>query len=361
MPLKRKLFSAISWRVEARAAALPAAEGARVRHRWGHLMRWGGAHRSLPDIHDRAAILCFHAVTAHRTDPAVESDLLDVRAFRKLLRVLRSSFHVIPLAELVEVIRRRRRPPPRSVAITFDDGYANNHTIAANELAKMRMPWSAFLPAMLIETCGRQWIDDVRVLIHRGRQRHLSFGWSGRHVEFDLTTTPQRHGAITRIHQLCRYVPDDERRSRLGDLFACYSTDEIELLRAAYPSFAPMSWDQARELKAAGVDVGSHSLNHIALAQQSPDVIRHEILAARDLLQQRIGDHSPHFSYPYGRESAISDETERVVAEVGYRCGLTLEQDVVHCPTTNVLRMPRLIVSAQVGRTLFGLWQRFIR
>jgi len=97
------------------------------------------------------------------------------------------------------------------------------------------------------------------------------------------------------------------------------------------------------------------------MASQPPGVIRHEVLTARDLLHQRIGNHSPHFSYPYGRAAAISDETGRVVAEAGYCCGLTLEQDVVSCSTANLLQLPRLIVSAQVGRVLFGLWQRFIR
>ena len=122
-----------------------------------------------------------------------------------------------------------------------------------------------------------------------------------------------------------------------------------------------MTWEQARELQSAGVDVGSHSLNHIALGQQPEEVVRQEILGARELLRRRIGDHSPHFSYPYGRQSALSETTERIVAEAGYQCGLTLEQNVVCCAHQNPLQLPRLIVSAQVGRVLFSLWQRFIR
>jgi len=359
--LKRRLFSALSWRVEARAAALPAAQGAQVRHRWGRLMGAARAHNSLPEIPDRAAILCFHSVTGHRPDPEAESDSLYVRDFRKLLRALRSAFRVIPLAELVQAIRERRCPPPKRVVITFDDGYANNHTVAADELASMKMPWSAFLPAQLIETGSWQWVDDVRVLVHGGHRGRLSFRWDGQDIELDLSTSRQRREAVTRIHHLCRYVSEDERRSRLAQLYACYSPDELAALRARYPSYAPMSWAQARELKSAGVDVGSHSLNHIALGQQPAGVIRHEIIAARDLLQRRIGDHSPHFSYPYGRPAALSDEVDRVVAEAGYQCGLTLVQDVVDGTRANLMRLPRLIVSAQVGRVLLGLWQRFIR
>lgn len=332
-----------------------------MRHRWGHLLRWGGAHRTLPDVEHRAAILCFHGVTARRPDPGVESDCLDVREFRKLLHVLRSSFHVIPLAELVQAVQERRSPPPRSIVLTFDDGYANNCDVAAEELARLRFPWSAFLPAALIENRRRQWVDDVRILIHRGGRERLSFDWGDEPIAIDLTTHQRRAEAVTRMHQLCRYLPEAERARRLEAFYACFSADRIESLRTAYPSFEPMTWDQARQLKSAGVDVGSHALNHIALGPQPPDVIRHEVFAARDLLQARLGDHSPHFSYPYGREEAVSDETEAVLNEAGYTCGLTLEQDVVECNSSHRMRLPRLIVSAQAGRVLFGLWQRFVR
>ena len=62
----------------------------------------------------------------------------------------------------------------------------------------------------------------------------------------------------------------------------------------------------------------------------------------------------------YGREAAMSDVTDHLVAEMGYHCALTLEQNIVRCATVDVLRLPRLIVSAQVGRVLFTLWQRFV-
>lgn len=361
MAIKQKLFSAISWRVESRAGAMTPAGGARLRNRAGHLMRWAGAHRTLPDICNRAAILCFHGVTDRRIDREVESAELDRRDFCRLLDVLGRAFNVIPLAELVQAIRDGSTLPPRSMVITFDDGYANNATVAAEELAVRKMDWSAFLPPALIEHQSWQWIDEVRILIHRGSQRRLRFHWDGQDIEFDLHTSAGKSEAMQRIHEFCRYVPESIRQARMQELYDCYGPDELADLKAVFPSLAPMTWEQARQLKAAGVDVGSHSLNHIALSQQPTEQIRHEILAARELLQQRIGEHSPHFSYPYGRPEAISDATEAVLAEVGYHCGLTLEQNVIDCTGTNLLQLPRIIVSTDIGRVLFGLWQRFIR
>jgi peptidoglycan/xylan/chitin deacetylase (PgdA/CDA1 family) len=144
-------------------------------------------------------------------------------------------------------------------------------------------------------------------------------------------------------------------------LYSAFPTGLLEELRARYRSFAPMTWAQARQLKSAGVDVGSHSLTHTALGPQSPEAVRHEVFAARELLQARIGDHSLHFSYPYGRLASLSEQTEATLFEAGYNCALTLEQDVVRCDEVNLLQLPRLIVSPLVGRMVFNLWQRFLR
>ncbi|NLX23261.1 MAG: polysaccharide deacetylase family protein [Phycisphaerae bacterium] len=359
--LRRKVFAALSWRVEARATGMSPRRGQSIRRGCGRFMEWAGAHRSLPNIPYRAAILCFHNVIAHRRDPEIEEEALELPQFRRLLRVLRDAFQVISLAELVAAIRERRSPPPRSIVISFDDGYATNHTVVAEELAALGMPWSAFLPAQIIETGARQWTDDLYLLIHRGSLRHLRLPWSDGPTEFDLHTVQQRREALHAIRESCRYLPEGLRRIRLDGIYGLYSQDEIDALRARYPAFAPMTWEQARELKAAGVDVGSHGLTHVALAPQTPQAIRHEITGARDLIQARIGEHSRHFSYPYGRQASISQDTRIILTALGYHCALTLEQSTVDTRTQNLMELPRLIAPPSAGRTLFNLWQRFIR
>ncbi len=359
--LRRKLFSAVSWRAESRATGLSIEDGQLLRERCGRMMAWGRAHDCLPDIEHRAAILCFHNVVDHRPDPEVEADVLHVDRFRGLLRVLRRSFNVVSLAEIVAAVRDRAPLPPRAIAITFDDGYVTNHTVAAPVLDEFHMPWSSFLPAKLVDSAGRQWIDDLYLLIHRGSRRRIEFRWDDREFAFDLDTAVGRREAVFTIREACRYLPETLRQERMSRVFGLYSRDELETLRDRFRDFAPLTWSQARALQAGGVDVGSHSLSHIALGPQPAEVIRHELTAARALLRKHLGDHSPHFSYPYGRQASFSPETERQLIAMGYHCAVTLEQAAIDCRNQNLLQLPRLIVSPHTGRILFGLWQRFIR
>lgn len=351
----------MSWRVEALASAMSPREGQRVRARWGRVLNWARAHDWLPAAHGRAAILCFHSVTAHLPDPEVEPEALHVEDFEVLLATLHRSFRVLSLTEAVETLREGRPLPPRTVVLTFDDGYANSHSVAAEILAGMRMPWSVFLPAGLVESGRWQWTDELRVLVHHGSRRRIAFDWDGRTFDLALGNAESRCAAVDTMLELWRYAPEATRAPVVDAVLSAYSEDERAALRRRWSSFAPMTWDQARELRSSGVEVGSHGLNHVALGVQSAETLRRELVEARRLLVERLGGDGPHFSYPYGRHGSVTPLTDRMLRELGYRCGLTLEQDLVTAETAELLRLPRLIVPPDVGRLLFALWQRFRR
>lgn len=357
--LRNRLFSAMSWRMESRVAGISVEEAQRARERFGRLLYWAGAHGGLPSLTDRAAVLCFHGVGAGRLDPEVHESLLPVRGFRQILRVLKRSFRVISLAELVETLEAGRNPPAKSVVITFDDGCRSAVDVAAPELDALKLPWSVFLPAMLIETGRWQWVDDARVICQASGRSELSFHVGSENVRLDLRTAETRLKAVQTIHQRCRYLPEAERAPILEEIYGLFSEDELQSLRSRFPVFAPMTWEQARHLRASGVEVGNHSTNHLALAVQTPQRIRYEVLASEELFKQHIGPPSPHFSYPYGSRASYSEETAAVLRQAGYRCALTLIHEMVRCPLDDLMSIPRLIVAPRVGRTLTTLWQRF--
>ncbi len=100
--------------------------------------------RGLPGM----AILLFHRVT-----DAIPEDGITVSTarFHKICRMLRANFRVVSLDEIVRRSRADEPIPPRTVAITFDDAYANNLE-AARILAAERLPASFFLPTGVVGT-----------------------------------------------------------------------------------------------------------------------------------------------------------------------------------------------------------------
>lgn len=71
--------------------------------------------------------------------------------------------------------------------------------------------------------------------------------------------------------------------------------------------------ERLRELAAAGLEIGAHGFDHVALAHAGATAVRHEIVDARDALEQAVGARVPVFAYPYG--SLPAGERRRLVAE----------------------------------------------
>jgi peptidoglycan/xylan/chitin deacetylase (PgdA/CDA1 family) len=110
------------------------------------------------------------------------------------LRLLR--YPLVSLGELLELRRRHQLPPARSVAITFDDGYADNHRLALPILRRARVPATVFLVSGRLgavndwdstgELAGRELLDtrQIRDMIDAG-------------VEFGAHT--RSHVALTEV------------------------------------------------------------------------------------------------------------------------------------------------------------------
>ncbi len=68
------------------------------------------------------------------------------KAFERQMRFLKEHrYNVLPFEELVNIVRERKKFPPRTVAITFDDGYLDNYTNAYPILKKYRIPATIFV------------------------------------------------------------------------------------------------------------------------------------------------------------------------------------------------------------------------
>jgi peptidoglycan/xylan/chitin deacetylase (PgdA/CDA1 family) len=104
-------------------------------HRWQ-------SRRVLP-----ATVLCFHRVTDKIPEDAIT---ITTARFRGIVRRLAAEYRVVPYAEIVADLYQQRQWPPRTVAITFDDGYLDNFVEAAPILAEHDLHATFFCAADLI-------------------------------------------------------------------------------------------------------------------------------------------------------------------------------------------------------------------
>jgi peptidoglycan/xylan/chitin deacetylase (PgdA/CDA1 family) len=96
--------------------------------------------------------------------------------------------------------------------------------------------------------------------------------------------------------------------------------NEWDIAKGDTPA-ALMDEAQIRDWRAAGHEIGSHSMTHRNLRRLSPAEAREEIVASKKLLEDRFGTAIEHFSYPYG---GWTEAARDLVQEAGYRTACTM-------------------------------------
>lgn len=189
---------------------------------------WRGVRRALRDrdtwrrLTQGTTILMYHAVGAD--DEPAGRFIVPRRSFERQMRALARRRRVLALDELVALHRTHRLPPPRSVVITFDDGYQDARVLAAPTLARLGLPATLFLVSTRVGE-GKVWEGEGELA-----QRPL-VSWED--VE-ELRENGFEIGAHTRTHP----VLTELRPKKLDAEIAGSRTDLAKRLDAPPTAFA---------------------------------------------------------------------------------------------------------------------------
>lgn len=106
-----------------------------------------------------------------------------------------------------------------------------------------------------------------------------------------------------------------------------------------------MSWDQLREMKAAGVSIGNHTRTHLHMAAAGEDRNRSEIRHTRKRLRKELALTSTLFAYPYGEMSSAARD---LVIEEGFLVAFGQHSGVAHA-SDDLFFLPRFAFNRRYG------------
>jgi peptidoglycan/xylan/chitin deacetylase (PgdA/CDA1 family) len=277
----------------------------------------------------RLSILIFHRV-APVVDPLFPNEM-DVHRFDGLCAMLARDYRVFTLGHAVR-LRQQGRLPPRSLAITFDDGYADNATEALPVLQRHGLAATFFVSTGFLDG-GRMWNDTVIEAVRRSTRAMLDLElFSLGRVALD--SLEARRAAIHALLRHVKYLGLAERQSALSRIVDVAGSPEL-------PTDLMMRSDQVRALNAAGMEVGAHTVNHPILRVIPDRQAREEIHAGRDHLEALIGAPIDVFAYPNGGPDRDYDQRHvRMVAAAGFAAAVSTAVGVA-VPAADVYQLPR--------------------
>jgi len=111
-------------------------------------------------------------------------------------------------------------------------------------------------------------------------------------------------------------------------------------------SFNYMNWDQILELhKSNYVEIGNHSHSHEYLVDESPDLIKKDILTSIEIFEKKLGKNSDFFSYPFGEYSM---EFKKIIKDLGFLFAFGQHSGVID-ETKDLWELPRFPINEKYG------------
>ena len=280
----------------------------------------------------RLSVLVLHRVLA-RPDP-LYPEAFDALRFTQLCQWVSAMFSVLPLDAAMHHLRSGTLPE-RALAITFDDGYADNHLVAMPILQSMNLPATVFVATGFLNG-GCMWNDIVIESFRRTRSSAADLRDllpQAQSASFALSTATQRRSAIEAVISAVKYL-DLEVRLELVRQIA----DQLEV---ALPTDLMMTSAEVVDLRRAGLQVGAHTVSHPILAKQSLDEMRNEIEASKLFLESLLGERVGLFAYPNGKPGEDYDErTVALVRELGFDAAVTTARGAASS-STDPFQVPR--------------------
>ena len=296
---------------------------------------------------DGLRIFMYHGVVEEVIEPFCWH-MLPRRTFERQVAWIAKHFDVLPLHEGLEQLAEGTLPD-RAAALTFDDGYRNNATIAAPILKRYGLPATIFLVTERIGTQIPLWPDRLFVAFRNTQARAVDLQC----VElgtYTLRTQADNEHAYASLCLRLKDIPVPRWESILAGVEAQLGTAP----RPTEDPFRLMTWQEIETLGADGnITFGPHSCTHPILSQCDDEQVVREV---RDACVRvaKLPASTPVFAYPNGRAQDFDPRAEQAVRAAG----LTRSLATIHGRAQRgspPLAIPRLAVGADSSWAAFKL------
>lgn len=299
----------------------------------------------------QGVILMFHRVVEPGTPTlspgtAVTTDFLEAAlSYAKKL-----GWHFVRLGEVKDLLADNRGQ--RFACCTFDDGFADNLTLALPICRRHAVPMCVFPSTGFLDRLA--WSTQTRtayvllewLLLHSD---NLTFPHHALRCTLDLKTQEAKTEAYNALLGLEESDPAGLEAS-LHEVFRRDSLHPEDVLDRYF-----LTWQQARELsRDLLVEIGVHGVTHRPLRTLPEADARWELIEARRRLRAELGIDARSVAYPYGSPSACAAREYAIARDLRFETGVTTRRGNIFAEhRQNLLALPRVGMSmAPHGRTL---------
>ena len=234
--------------------------------------------------------------------------------FSRQMDILAREWNAVSMRDISLAHRGETPLPPRAVAVTFDDGFANVHDVAWPILRERDLPATFYLTTGFIDSGRGSWTDQLEIMILGCTARSLELETSGEKVVFGLDSLANRVKALKETKRRCKMLPFDQVRKVLAQMESLTGVTP----RSPHPLYEMVSWDQARDMTEDPlIDIGAHTIDHIPLTRMPFEEMARQIRVSLQRVSEEIGGGKALFSYPEGQPGDFDEVSISFLKQIG--------------------------------------------
>jgi len=299
----------------------------------------------------RLLILCYHGVSLQDEHEWNESLFVTPAFLRRRFEILRDNGYVVlPLGEAVRSLRRGTLPP-RSVVLTFDDGFHDFFAAAVPLLEEFGYPATNYMSSYYCVHQRPLPLVTLRYLLWRARLQVLAPGvLPGQDGSIDLQGLQHREKLAARLFNEAQVLSGDPEAQQawFGEVATRLGVDWDNIVRRRL--FHLMNPGEVADIARRGFDVQLHTHRHRTPREKS--TFRNEVLENRRILEEMTGRPATHFCYPSGDVDSVFLPWLRELDVETATTGVAGLARAEHDP----LLLPRYVDTMAQSEALFESW-----
>ncbi|HWI14671.1 MAG TPA: polysaccharide deacetylase family protein, partial [Burkholderiales bacterium] len=298
------------------------------------VLRYAGDFLSAIGEGGKLIILVYHR-TPREPDPMLP-EVIEAAVFEEQVCLLARAFNVLPLGDACARLAAGKLPA-RSVCITFDDGYADNETVAAPILKRYGVSATFFVSTGYTRG-GIMFNDAIIEAVRRAPADTYDLSPLGL-GPYTVSGIQSRRKLISALIARLMYRSAGDRSDQVEKLAG--------LLRTEPPRDLMMTHAQIANLHAGGMEIGAHTVHHPILSLLDREHARAEILEGKRELERITQAPVRLFAYPNGKPGIdYGPRDTALVKEAGFAAAVSTAVGVA-ARDSDLFQLPRL-----------GLWDR---
>ncbi|MGD1096408.1 MAG: polysaccharide deacetylase family protein [Bryobacteraceae bacterium] len=226
---------------------------------------------------------------------------------------LKENYRVLSMREASKLLVNRDPFPLNAVVLTVDDGHRDFYTGAYPVFQRYGLPVTVYVTTDYLDGRCWLWFDLIDFLFEHTKQ-----------------ALPGMEDAEA-CKQAALRMTHEDRIKLIEQLPGLLKVDLPDFLPEEW---APVTWDEVREMASHGIEFGAHTRTHPILSKLAgPNDVLDEIEGSKHRVEEELNTEVLHFCYPNGSRADFAGVIEQV-RQAGFRTAVTSEPGVNRLDTS---------------------------